>query len=78
MKGIKRYKSRKIHNYDLCKDCMTTLGLNPDDFFEMRNDIDEDVLHHYHKCNQCEAEPIWGIRFACQDCENYDLCEGTF
>lgn len=77
MKGVKRFKSKKIQNYDLCKDCMISLCLKDEEFFEMRNDIDEDVLHHYHKCNQCEAEPIWGIRFACQECENYDLCEGN-
>ena len=51
--------------------------VNPvsDLFFVIENVTDEDILHEYHKCNICGAEPIWGIRFKCSSCEDVDLCE---
>lgn len=49
-----------------------------DQFFVIENATDEDILHEYHKCNMCEAEPIWGIRFKCSLCEDVDLCEPCF
>ncbi len=76
--GVKRYKARHQPNYDLCQKCFIELELQKEDFFEMTNSVDEDVLHQYHVCKQCKAEPIWGTRFTCLDCENYDLCEGCF
>ena len=42
----------------------------------MENNVDEEVFHYYHKCNKCNIEPIWGVRFGCATCGNYDLCEG--
>lgn len=47
-------------------------------FFEFKNNIDEDVLHQYFSCNDCNSEPIWGNRFNCTVCENFDLCETCF
>ena len=44
----------------------------------IENATDEDILHEYHKCNMCGAEPIWGIRFKCSKCEDVDLCEICF
>lgn len=76
--GIKRYKARYQQNYDLCEGCFIELNLDKKDFFEMDNLVDEDVLHFYHSCNHCNSEPIWGTRFTCLDCENYDLCEACF
>jgi len=76
--GVKRYKSRQQHNFDLCEKCFAELGLQKEDFFEMNNLVNEDVLHHYHSCNHCLVEPIWGTRFSCLDCENFDLCEACF
>ena len=43
----------------------------------MQNKVDEEVLHLYHKCNKCGIEPIWGTRFSCYVCQEYDLCEGN-
>lgn len=34
-------------------------------FFLIENATDEDILHEYHQCNICHAEPIWGLRFKC-------------
>lgn len=48
------------------------------DFFEFKNNIDEDILHQYYCCNICNSEPIWGNRFQCTVCENFDLCEACF
>jgi len=76
--GIKRYKARHEADYDLCEKCFESLGKNLDDFFQMNNLVNEDVLHKYHSCNHCMTEPIWGVRFACIDCENFDLCECCF
>ena len=78
--GIKRYKSKKTANYDLCEKCFNTQkdDLNLGDFFEMKNLVDEDVLHQYHSCNHCHCEPIWGTRFQCLNCENFDLCEACY
>lgn len=53
-------------------------GHNSHNFFEFKNNINEDVLHHYYSCNNCHTEPIWGNRFQCLECENFDLCEACF
>ena len=57
-------------------DCLQQQELKLEDFFEIENKVDEDILHYYHMCNKCHSEPIWGVRFSCQapECE-YDLCE---
>lgn len=31
------------------------------------------ILH-----KKCDQDTIWGVRFECIDCENYDLCEACF
>ena len=49
-----------------------------DQFYVIENATDEDILHEYHTCNMCGAEPIWGIRFKCSRCEDVDLCELCF
>ena len=48
------------------------------DFFILDNLVSETVLHKYYSCNVCQMNPIWGLRFSCLDCPNYDLCEGCF
>ena len=47
-------------------------------FFKLNNNIDEDILHNYFQCNLCNTEPIWGVRFHCSICQEYDLCEACF
>eukprot|EP00347_Sterkiella_histriomuscorum_P007522 403348598 len=42
-------------------------------FYLIENATDEDILHEYHQCNICNAEPIWGLRFKCSSCEDCDL-----
>lgn len=110
--GIKRFKSKKIANYDICHYCFENfenlkngsnsssnqsstnkiiLNMQNDlsnnfqvenhsvnEFFELKNNIDEDILHYYYSCDRCKCEPIWGNRFMCLECDNYDLCESCF
>ena len=33
------------------------------------------IFHIYVKCDECNAYPIVGTRYKCNDCEEYDLCE---
>ena len=47
-------------------------------FYIIENNTDEDILHEYHQCNSCSAEPIWGLRFKCSVCDDCDLCESCF
>ena len=90
--GIKRFKSKKRANFDICEFCYNNNFKNSTktnimdksndhtetDFFEFLNNIDEDILHHYFSCNNCNSEPIWGNRFHCLECDNFDLCEACF
>lgn len=77
--GTKRYKAKRTANIDVCQNCFKTERTEAlKDYFELENDINEDVLHHYHRCNQCNIDPIWGTRFSCVTCDNYDLCEACY
>lgn len=51
---------------------------NIDDYFVLNNQVSETVLHKYYSCNVCHMNPIWGLRFSCLDCPNFDLCEGCY
>lgn len=31
-------------------------------------------LHHNYKCDICEINPINGIRYHCNVCDDYDEC----
>lgn len=79
--GTKRYKSKLLANTDICETCWINKNdgkFDENDYFVLNNDIDEDVLHQYHRCNMCFIEPIWGTRFTCKTCEDFDLCEACF
>jgi len=68
-----------INNSSVLKDDQIKLnGHFYNNFFEIQNNIDEDILHQYYSCNNCNSEPIWGNRFHCSTCQNYDLCEACF
>eukprot|EP00871_Galdieria_phlegrea_P001917 jgi/Galph1/2726/GphlegSOOS_G1420.1 len=81
--GKRRYKSRVVANFDICEVCWPSYLLeNPDSkedmFFSLDNVVEEAVYHEYFECNICKVTPIWGVRFGCQTCEEYDLCEACF
>ncbi|EME26927.1 N6-adenosine-methyltransferase subunit METTL3 [Galdieria sulphuraria] len=85
--GRRRYKSRIKANYDICEICWPAyLSEHAQDgiasqeahFFALENVVEEAVYHEYFECNMCKVTPIWGVRFSCQNCEEYDLCEACF
>jgi len=64
--GTKRFKSKVKANVDICEDCINkNKNIQKSEFFVIENSTDEDILHEYLKCNECQAEPIWGPRFKC-------------
>ena len=70
-----RYKHRTIANRDLCKACLSRSGETVASYFELQNRLDEQTFHDYYECNGCGANPLWGIRFTCDECPDFDLCE---
>ena len=75
-KAGKRFKAKKLANFDLCEDCLAKGGRNSEDFYHLHTTITEDILHQYHACNFCGTEPIWGVRFRAEELGDFDLCEG--
>ena len=73
--GHPRFKAKATPNYDLCARCIA--GKDRAAFFELANDVDENVRHEYVSCNHCGSEPIWGIRFQCVTCHDFDICESN-
>jgi hypothetical protein len=78
--GTKRYKSKVEANLDICENCFKKhqIKYKASDFFTLENQMDEDILHEYLKCNVCKAEPIVGPRFKCTTCEDVDICQKCF
>lgn len=80
--GKVRYKSRKMRNFDICDKCIDNVfadrGDTQLDYFRLENKSQQNVLHHYHKCDRCGVEPIWATRFQCLQCENIDYCENCY
>lgn len=85
--GIKRYKSKLKGDYDICETCFLNFytdnsnivsGHRYFDFFQLNNNITDEIHHDYFVCNHCQSEPIYGLRFHCETCENFDLCESCF
>jgi N6-adenosine-specific RNA methylase IME4 len=79
LQGNIRYKSKKEINFDVCDKCIFDVIADRSEeltnYFKLENQNQEDVLHHYHRCDMCGVEPIWGTRFQCLQCENTDYCE---
>ena len=70
----KRFKSKVTPSVDWCETCFKKKG-DSSEFFCLENNIEEDNLHEYLKCNMCDIEPICGPRFQCKVCQDVDLCE---
>lgn len=73
--GQVRFKHRHVADRDLCHACFSKSGESIDSYFELSNRYDEQTFHEYYECNGCGANPLWGIRFTCQSCPDFDLCE---
>lgn len=80
--GLLRYKSRRQRNFDVCTECIDAVLQEQQgsvaEYFKLENAAQEDVLHHYHKCDRCGIEPVWGVRFQCLQCDNLDYCENCY
>lgn len=77
--GTKRYKSKLHANLDICQPCaQKQSNFAYGDYFLIENSTDEDILHEYMKCNVCQEEPIYGLRFKCMTCDDTDICEKCF
>ena len=76
--GNKVYKSRIKGNFDLCEKCFINLSQNIENYFELKNNVYDEIHHDFYSCNNCNKEPIYGIRFSCIECDNYDLCQNCF
>lgn len=79
--GMKRFKSRTKPDFDICQRCFETKREPThklEEYFQLENNVEEEILHEYHRCNHCGCEPIWGTRFSCLSCDEYDLCEVCF
>lgn len=43
--------------------------------FQSFSPVDQDqVVHTGISCDACHAKTVWGIRYKCSQCPNYDLC----
>ena len=42
---------------------------------QKQNEKKKSIIHTGYICNQCNQNPIIGIRYKCNDCSNYNLCE---
>jgi hypothetical protein len=49
-----------------------------DDFFKFDNIIEEQVYHNWTTCDNCQDYPLYGVKFSCKECDDFDLCEACF
>merc|ERR1711862_377741 len=71
-----RHKCTQCNDYDLCGKCHSN-GVHKQHAFVK---INRDNEHHsyYHKriiCDGCKKNPIFGTRFKCYECPDFDLCQ---
>jgi len=72
-----RYKCCVCPNFDLCEKCESSNTHNPNHpMLKIRPPV-PDVQNEFHEgvaCDECNQQPIKGIRYKCSVCANYDLC----
>eukprot|EP01117_Protostelium_nocturnum_P008242 TRINITY_DN2941_c0_g1_i1.p1 TRINITY_DN2941_c0_g1~~TRINITY_DN2941_c0_g1_i1.p1 ORF type:complete len:733 (-),score=238.28 TRINITY_DN2941_c0_g1_i1:169-2367(-) len=76
--GSPRFKHKEEKNKDICEACLISKGEKPEEFFRLENSVNEMVFHEWFKCDCCDIEPLWGIRFHCEDCDDLDICEECY
>jgi len=79
IKGI-RYQCCECEDFNLCSKCeeaqVARSGHSAQHhLLKIKVPIAPRTIHHGVSCNKCEASPIEGVRYKCQICEDFDLCE---
>lgn len=41
----------------------------------MSSDPPEEIVHSGYGCDMCGDAPIVGVKYKCQDCQDFDMCE---
>ena len=62
-----------IYNFELYGTKKASLKLRKKSFLQHK-DLPSKIFHKV-KCRECGGFPIFGIRFKCAICENFDYCE---
>lgn len=69
----------KEQELSYCDHCLKTSSeYHESEFFHLENRNEENPCHTNIYCNGCQARPLWGVRYSCTVCPEFDLCESCF
>jgi len=80
IKGI-RWKCTVCPDYDLCEQCQKNGIHSQHSFSKIEQPINyfgnssTQVTHRGIQCDSCKTFPIRGLRYKCETCQDYDLCD---
>ena len=78
IKGV-RYKCESCEDFDLCQECRATTRHNHRFVQITQTTVDQDaVVHTGIWCDNCSINPIKGVRYKCESCDDFDLCQDCF
>jgi len=75
-----RYQCCECINFDLCSKCENAMVERPGHsadhhLLKIKVPVVARTVHTGVSCDKCGVLPIEGIRYKCQICENFDMCE---
>ena len=68
-----RFQCLDCPNFNLCEDCEKSTS-HKHSLLKVTESKEKKVKHDV-KCSGCQKGPIFGARFQCLDCPNFNLCE---